>query len=69
MIVLVEMVRFGGDGWVSCIELPELSVAVVSERVLSDSALPVIVASTLVASLRLVAWEITVTQGQWDRVR
>lgn len=40
----------------SCIELPELSVAVVSERFLSDSALPVIVASTLVASLRLVGW-------------
>lgn len=62
--MLAEIVEFGGDGWVSWIEMPELSAAMVSERIVSDSALPVIVASTLVASLRLAGWEITVTQGQ-----
>lgn len=65
--MLVEIVGVGGDGWVPCTELPELSVAAVSDRVISGSALPVIVASILVASLRLVGWEIMVTQGQWVR--
>lgn len=68
MIVLVEIVEFGGDGWVWWIEMPELSVAVVSERIISDSALPVIVASTLVARLRLAGWEIRVIEGQWGEV-
>ena len=42
---LADGVAFGDDGWTSCIELlewPELSVAVVSEGVISGSAIPAV---------------------------
>ena len=41
------MVFVGDDGWTSCIDWPELSVAVVSDRFISDSVVSAMAPSTV----------------------
>ena len=41
------MVSVGDDGWTSCIDWPELSVAVVSDHFISDSVVSAMAPSTV----------------------
>lgn len=55
------IVGFGDDGWTSCINCPELSVADVSARVISGSVISAMAPSTVIASLTL-PWKTIVTK-------
>lgn len=53
MLGSVEVVGFvGDDDWRCCIDLPELSVAVVSDRVISGSAISATAPSTICRKVR-----------------
>ena len=51
MIGSREVGGSGEDDWTSCIDWSELSVAMISERVISGSAIPTTTPSAVVASL------------------